>query len=300
MTIKTSILAALSITFLFSCSSGENNSTDSIQKRTDQEIAEELNQEEQNEAQKMFYALPSPFEISSLMKASGVEFEDGILNSIDNLSNYETKTSKALNLGIYGADVSITSIYDKTQHTMLYLSCIKKLADDLGISSAFNGETMTRLEASKERKDSLQNIVAEAYGMANNYLKSNASASTSSLILAGGWIEGVHIAASMVDPKKPNDDLIELIADQRFSVENLISLLELNKEEADIASIVSDLKELKAIYDELEDTDGHEVSTTTNESGTMILGGGSDVTLDAELLAKITAKVNEIRTKYVG
>ncbi|MDC3260272.1 hypothetical protein OAU66_01820, partial [bacterium] len=106
--------------------------------------------------------------------------------------------------------------------------------------------------------------------------------------------------ASMVDPKKPNDDLIELIADQRFSVENLISLLELNKEEADIASIVSDLKELKAIYDELEDTDGHEVSTTTNESGTMILGGGSDVTLDAELLAKITAKVNEIRTKYVG
>ncbi|MDC3260223.1 hypothetical protein OAU66_01575, partial [bacterium] len=127
MTIKTSILAALSITFLFSCSSGENNSTDSIQKRTDQEIAEELNQEEQNEAQKMFYALPSPFEISSLMKASGVEFEDGILNSIDNLSNYETKTSKALNLGIYGADVSITSIYDKTQHTMLYLSCIKKL-----------------------------------------------------------------------------------------------------------------------------------------------------------------------------
>lgn len=300
MTTKKSILAVLSITFIFSCSSGDDSSSDSVQHRTDQEIADALSQDEPNEAQKMFYALPSPFELSSLIKASGVEFEDGILNSIESISNYETTTSKALNLGIYGADVSITSIYDKTQYTMLYLSCIKKLADDLGISSAFDSETMTRLDASKESKDSLQNIVAQAYGMANNYLKSNASSSTSSLILAGGWIEGLHIASSMLDPENPNEELIELIADQRFSVENLISLLELNNEEADIAALITDLKELKAIYDVIEDTDGHEVSTTTSKSGTMILGGGSDVILDADLLAKITAKVNEIRTKYVG
>ena len=101
---------------------------------------------------------------------------------------------------------------------MLYLSCIKKLADDLGISSAFDSETMTRLDASKESKDSLQNIVAQAYGMANNYLKSNASSSTSSLILAGGWIEGLHIASSMLDPENPNEELIELIADQRYAL----------------------------------------------------------------------------------
>ncbi|MBL4625471.1 MAG: hypothetical protein JKY42_10075, partial [Flavobacteriales bacterium] len=179
------------------------------------------------------------------------------------------------------------------------LSCIKKLADDLGISAAFEGETMMRLEASKDSKDSLQHIVAEAYAMANAYLKENSSSSASSLILTGGWIEGVHIATSMADPENPNEDLIELIADQRFSAENLISLLELNKDEEDIAAILVDLNELNDLYAQIDDVDGHEVSTTTSENGTMILGGGSSVTLDPELLKKITAKVTEIRTKIV-
>jgi hypothetical protein len=300
MSTKTSLLAILSISFLVSCSPGENEAADNTQEPNDQSIVEELDREEQNVAQKMFYALPSPFEISSLLKTSGVEFEDDILNSIDNVSKYETKTSKALNLGIYGADVSFTSIYEKTQHTMLYLSCIKKLADDLGISAAFGGETMGRLESSKDSKDSLQYIVAEAYGMANAYLKENSSSSASSLILTGGWVEGVHIATSMLNPESPNSDLIELIADQRFSVENLILLLELNKDEEDIASILIDLNELKDLYAQIDDPTGHEITTSTKEDGTMVLGGGSSVTLDTELLAKITAKVNEIRTKIVG
>ena len=298
MNTKTSILAILSVALLISCSSGEGENKK--QTSTDKEIIESLTQNDQNEAQKVFYALPSPFEVSSLLKASGVKFEDGMLNSIDNLSNYSTTTSKAINLGIYGADVSFTSIYDKTQHTMLYLSCIKKLADDLGISSAFGGETMQRLESTKGSQDSLQYIVAEAYGMANSYLKENSRSSSSSLILTGGWIEGIHIATSMVDPENPNEDLIELIADQRFSVENLISLLELNKKEEDIAAIIADLSDLNTLFAEIEAEGSHDVTTTTSESGAMILGGGNAAALNTELLEKITQKVNEIRTKYVS
>jgi hypothetical protein len=183
---------------------------------------------------------------------------------------------------------------------MLYLSSIKKLADDLGISAAFDGETMTRLESSRDSRDSLQIIVAQAYGMANAYLKENSRSSSSSLILAGGWIEGVHIATSMLDPNEPNEDLIELIADQRFSLQNLISLLEINAEEEEIASLISELKELDTIYAEVNDEESNAVTASESENGTMILGGGSSIDVSSEVLVKITSKVNQIRSKIIG
>lgn len=297
---KIILLGFAGISFLLSSCGSDQEPANNIQEPSDKEIAQELDETEEVSAQKMFYALPSPFEVASLLKASGIEFEDGMLNSVDNVSNYENTTSKALNLGVYGADVSFTSIYDKTQHTMLYLSSIKKLADDLGISAAFGGETMTRLESSRDSRDSLQIIVAQAYGMANAYLKENARSSSSSLILAGGWIEGVHIATSMLDTNNPNEDLIELIADQRFSLQNLISLLELNADEEEVANLVSELKELHAIYAEIKDEESHEVTTSTSENGTMVLGGGSSVDVSSDVLVKITSKVNQIRSKIIG
>src|SRR5260221_14777179 len=59
--------------------------------------------------------IPSPLEISVLLKQSGTKYNSAILNSSDNLPQYNRHYKKALNLGIYGTDLGYTNIYQQNQ-----------------------------------------------------------------------------------------------------------------------------------------------------------------------------------------
>jgi hypothetical protein len=293
-------ISILSLASVFALATGCGSDKSSTEK-SDAEVLEvdviDVDVEEE-EMSNVFYALPSPFELASLLRASGVEYDAEVLNNPESVANYTTTHGKAINLGIYGADLSLSSIYDQTQETMLYLKAIKIIADDLGLTAAFDGGTMERLERAKDNKDSLQRIVADSYLMANSYLKENAKSSTASLVLAGGWIEGVHIATSLVDLDKPNEDLKELVADQRYSIENLIGLLSTHTDEVGITEMIADFESLKMLFDEIKEVESKHTNTT--EGGKMVLGGSVELDFPHELLVKIVNKVNEIRTGFVN
>jgi hypothetical protein len=259
-----------------------------------------MTEEEVEDSDNVFYALPSPFEVASLLRASGVEYNVNVLNSPDKVANYSTTQSKAINLGVYGADLSISTIFDKTQETMTYMKAIKQLADEIGLTAAFDVKTMERIDLSKDNPDSLQRIVADAYMMANSYLKENARSSAASFILAGGWIEGVHIATSLVDFSKPNPELDVLIADQRYSIENLIAMLAAHKDETGVPEIIQDFEELQKLFEQIEEKQVEETSASKSGGNKMVIGGETTVEFPIGLMEKIISKVNEIRTKFVG
>ena len=82
--------------------------------------------------------IPSPLEISVLLKESGKKYNVGYLNSADNLSKYNSNYKKALNLGIYGTDLGYTNIYEQNQDGLKYMTTIKSLADGLNIGQFFD------------------------------------------------------------------------------------------------------------------------------------------------------------------
>src|SRR5690349_6947668 len=75
--------------------------------------------------------IPSPLEISVLLKESGKKYNVTYLNSPDNISKYNNNYKKALNLGIYGTDLGYTNIYEQNQDGVKYMATIKGLADGL-------------------------------------------------------------------------------------------------------------------------------------------------------------------------
>lgn len=249
-------------------------------------------------AQKVFYALPSPFEVAAMLKSSGVAFDEGILNPVDNLSKYSTSRSMALNLGVYGADLSFASMFDQTQSSILYMSAVRKLCEELGISSAFTPETMERLEANQDNQDSVQQIVSDAYLEANAYLKENERDNTSALILAGGWVEGLYIATRLTNPDSPNEDLMLMVAEQKYSLENLVALLE-SYQGNDISDILEDLSGLVEIYSQVVESEDGVVEHHTNTEQKVTVIGGSDVlTISSEQLASISESIAVVREKY--
>ena len=64
------------------------------------------------------YPLPSSFEVTKLLVEAGASYILNLCNPVDNVNRYISLKSKALNLGVYGADLSYAATYNQAQETM--------------------------------------------------------------------------------------------------------------------------------------------------------------------------------------
>jgi hypothetical protein len=288
--------SAVAATTLFAC--GSSNSENSINETVD--TADATTHVKDVKAQNVFYSIPSPIETTTLLKQAGAKYNASYLNPIENQSKYASVASKALNLGVYGSDLSFTSIFDQTQESILYLNCTNKLASGLGISGAFDENTSSRMEANQQNRDSLLAIISDSYWNADSYLKDNGQPGVSSLIVAGGWIEGLYIATQIANTTK-NGAIINRIGEQKLSLTNLIALLDSYKADNDgIPEVLKGLNELKAIFEAIPDTSAAATTVTTDkEKSTTTVGNGSTFQVSPELLKKISDKTAEIRNKII-
>jgi len=263
----------------------------------DQEISDE-HQTRVERTEKIFFAIPSPMETVSLLKKAGAEYNKDILNDIENVDNYTSSAKMALNLGVYGSDLSYTSVFEQTQESMFYTSCAKKLSDNLNISGAFDEATMERMEDNLEDRDSLLSIISETYWIVDAYLKENERDNTSALIIVGGWVEGIYIA-TQVGTMDPSEELNQRISEQRLSLDNLIALVNTYEQDEDLTKVLADLSKIRSSFDDV--SEGTEIAVVTGEeNGVTVIGGSGVPSISNEQLATLTATVKTIRDSYIN
>ena len=291
------ILIAVSSTVLFSC--GSEQADKELTGDGKDSSATNVDLDKLAEVQKIFYTIPSPMEMASLLKKSGSMYDASILNDIHNVSKYTSVRNQALNLGIYGADLSYTSIFNQNQESIIYLSCAKQLADNMGVTNAFTKQTMERIEGNVENRDSLLDIISESFYILDAYLKENNRDNISAMVIAGGWLEGLYIATKLLKENQNDPDLVERIAEQKLSLSNLIALVKQYPDDPALKDILADLQSVNTIYDKVQiNTEGGEV--TKDKKGGTVIGGKSTITMAPEVLKEIITTVAAIRTKYVG
>lgn len=261
--------------------------------------AENLPEQRLEKTRKIFYSVPSPMETAALLKKAGADYDRKILNDINNVSRYTTNSKRALNLGIYGADLSYASVFNQTQESMLYTSVAKKLADQLDVSTAFSDSTLEQMERNMNDRDALLDIISETYWEMDRYLKTEGRDNISALMIAGGWVEGLYIA-TQVALTRSSPELRQRIAEQRFSLEQLTGLLDTYEaDDPALKGVREDLKALSALFAEVAPPAA--VTTTTQADGTLLVGGdGPAGTLTDAQLAAIREKAAEVRNAYIN
>ncbi len=245
------------------------------------------------------FSIPSPIQTAVLIKNAGTNYNKDILNEPSKVTNYSTSYKKAINLGIYGADLGYVTMYDQTQDAISYLTAVKAIGDDLGVSSAFDMELVERFEKNIGNKDSLLALVSDAYKASDNYLKNNQQNDVGGLILAGGWIESLYFATSAAEMTN-NEDIIRRIGEQKTTLNNLIKLLTPYYSKPEITTLVDKLMELNEIYDKVQITYTFVAPTVDAENKTTTVNSTSEVTIDGELLKSISAKIMEIRVDIIS
>jgi hypothetical protein len=244
---------------------------------------------------KIFYTIPAPMEMASLIQSSGADFDKDLLNDVENISSYMTQRQKAINLGVYGADLSYTTMFERNKESLFYLSAAKKLAEELGVANIIDDSLISRVEMNKDQKDSLLNIVSDTFWSLNAKFKEDGMEEVSAMVITGGWIEALHLAISHVEG---NDALRQRIAEQKYSLDDLIKLLASYEQQDMLGELSADLEGLQAVFAEVE-INKMKTETSKDENGTMVIGGTKTVTMSDETLAKVVESIAAIRSKYI-
>lgn len=287
------LLPAL-VLLLAACGGGEQPK-DTLQAPGADSLAQS---ERQSRTKKIFYSIPSPMETAALLKKAGATYDGKILNDVKNVDKYTSASKQALNLGVYGADLSYASVFNHTQESLFYTSCARRLADKLGVTSAFNDSTLELMEKHQNDRERLLDIISETYWDMDRYLKVNERENISALMIAGGWMEGLYIA-TQVAKRNPSPELLQRIAEQKLSLTDLTALLETYGDDETLQGVRADLAALGALYAGVQ-AGGGDV-TAKEENGVTVIGAaGGPATLTDEQLKSISEKAAAIRNNYIN
>ncbi|MBL4654902.1 MAG: hypothetical protein JKY33_03660 [Bacteroidia bacterium] len=245
-----------SVFLLISC--GESSNTSDQINDTNIEEGEVIEEKEMTQI-KLNYVInniPSPIIIVNDILDSGIPYNKEVMFPIENAQNLGTSSKTAICLGIYGADLCYTSLYEQSQDAINYMVTVKKLADYMGISSAVGEPTMGNFEKHIGNQDSLMHIVFSMYASMDKYLRSNDRVANAVFILAGGWIETFYLTTEMVKLKLGSTQskiLRQRINENKLHLKNLLALLSDFKDQYEFNELILQLQGIMDVYNDLDD-----------------------------------------------
>jgi hypothetical protein len=297
---KLGVVSMLASLFLFptSCSSPDKSkaNTEDLAAAEFDAAEEEL----ENEIDKVIHDLPSPSEVPFLLEATGADFRAEFVNDLSKVESYLTSNDKsALNLGIYAADIGYLSSYNQAQEALDYMEGCQKMADKIGIASAFDMSLLARFEKSIGNNDSLGLIINEAIKVAEEKLEAGDRLTMAALVLAGSFVEGLYISTQVIEQypadqlSESNRDLIleplmRIVLNQKMALLDLISVLKHVEQDETVANVISEINILRFQYEELAEL---EQKINNNEGG---------VVLHQHDLQKLATEIQRVRKDITG
>ncbi len=266
-----------------------------------EEVQEEINPKQSQllEIDGKVFSIPSPIQTATLIKNSGTNYNKDILNIPSNVTKYSTNFKKAVNLGIYGADLGYVTLYEQTQDAISFLTAIKSIGDDLGVSSAFDMELVNRFEKNIGNQDSILSMVSDAYKASDRYLKNNQQNDIGAVILAGGWIESLYFAVNAAKMTN-NKEIIKRIGEQKNTISNLIKILTPYYSNSDYTPFIDKLIELDDLFSKIEIVYTYVKPTVDAKNKVTTINSTTEVIISAEQLKAISDKVSQIRTELIN
>lgn len=245
------------------------------------------------------FSIPSPIQTALLIKSTSKTYYGEMLNPISNADKYDTEYARALNLGIYGADLGYASLYDQKAAAINYLATVEKITSALGLEGAFDKTFMSRYESNITNQDSMMIVVSDAFKKADLFLKNSNRKSTSSLILTGGWIESMHFACQLTS-KTSNNEFKIRIGEQK---QTLLTIIEILKEYNKMGTndiLIAQMSDLLISFEEIKMNYTYVEPVTNAASKTTTLKHSISFEISDKTLKDISDKLTTIRTKIIS
>lgn len=170
------------------------------------------------------------------------------------------------------------------------------MGDQIGVANAIRPEILKRLETNIGSPDSLAVITDDVYFQSFEALEQSKQGPTLALLVAGGWLESIYIAINLAkyEEKSP---IIERLADQKYTLENLIEFLKKHEADPGVASVKADFEGLMAEFNKIKEEDV-KAPAKSGDSKAKTFDGGKQLVITHEIYDAITGKIKSLRNSY--
>jgi hypothetical protein len=245
------------------------------------------------------YDILTPVEICNITDRLGTRYEMALLNPVSNGDLYLSIPKTAINAGIYGADLGYLKMFGAGQQMKDYVITIKRLADKLDIPDKYISSSIKALKNDISEPDTIITLMKRAYTTMEQHLRKNNRESTASLIVLGGWVEAMYIATQVAyDPEKPDPEVIQEIAGQKYTFNSLLSLMKNYYDDPAVAYYTGKLTVLKHYFDSYE-IYFRKGDLEIDSSRKILTATGSDMTITVETLNKIRDYISKLREEMI-
>lgn len=277
---------ASSICFFISCaeSTGPEEGEEEVVEVGADAVTEDL----------VYHQVPSPGEMMEFVKSSGGGFKKELLCNTEIHNRYVDLKGKSIGMGIYIADLAYATSFSQFQESNTYLKVVVKMAEDIGISEAFDNNMLERIAENLDNADSLESISDDSYYEIIAELEENDRGKIVAMIAAGGFLESLFITTQLVGKFDAKNPIMERIASQKLTYENVMAYLEKYKEDQNVEWTINDMMVLKGIFEEISDN-RRDTKFTEGKGGKKVLGGEGGVYITEMEFEDLREKVAYLR-----
>ena len=171
----------------------------------------------EDQIEKNVYPLPSSAEVIKMLTDLEVGYIIGISNPVENTKKYFVSTTRAINIGVYGADLSYATLYNMTQQVINYLDAIRSLANELNMSKIYNAALYDSIKKNYDNRDQLVSILTGAFNDTYLILVKMTSRPLALLVVGGAWVEGMYLTTHVSEAAYQVAGISSVLLEQKKS-----------------------------------------------------------------------------------
>lgn len=283
---KFTYLLLLSVPLWYACS-GEESDT-----------KKEVDVEETSDSDGgMSFNIPSPSEQFEIISSLDGVKNTALVNDFNKAESYESSASKALNFGVYIADVAYLTSYKETSKYLSYFSKIEKIGKDLGVAQVFTDELGDKAKKWEGNPDSLFNLSDKTYNKTFQKLVDIDKGNELSLMLAGGWIESMHLILGTSKGFSKSPQIDGILADQKLVAENLIDFMIDYQDNSEVKSYMDKIGTILDIYNGMDCSSGE--TKVAKDGNKVSLSGGDTCKMNEKTFSALKAEIAKLRSEIV-
>ncbi len=245
-TIALVLLPALFVALL-GITSCKNRSSNEEQKQIDMDQVEIV----EGEIVANIYPLPSSAEVINMLTDYEIGYIIGVANPVGNAAKYISSSSRALNLGVYGGDLSYATLYNMQQEVINYLDAIRSLANELNMSQIYDETLYDRIKANYDNRDELVSILTTAFDDTYTFLSDNDQQALALLVVGGAWVEGMYLTTHVSESAYQLPGISRNLLEQKDSFEVLLELSQPYADDTMMADFLRKVEPIKNLYSTL-------------------------------------------------
>jgi hypothetical protein len=197
------------------------------------------------------YPLPTSAEVIKMLTDLEVGYIIGISNPVENVKKYFSSTTRAINLGVYGADLSYATLYNMQQEVINNMSAIRSLANELNMSAIYNEALYENIKKNFDNRDKLVEILTTAFNETYGYLADNDQQPLALLVVGGAWVEGMYLTTHVSEAAYQVAGISKVLLEQKKSFELYLELTQPYINDPSVSDFVKLLDPVKKVYEGL-------------------------------------------------